>query len=63
LIDLNDAATGKDTAALVGSRWVDEADLHVGPHLPIRSASIPYEPLAEAADPMSSWSDSRPARS
>jgi uncharacterized protein (DUF169 family) len=51
LIDLNDAATGDDTAALVGSGWIGEKDLHAAPHLPMRSASIRYEPLAKATDP------------
>ena len=51
LIPLEQAASGADTAALVGSGWVAEADLMAAPSLPFRPGSITYQPLAEAEDP------------
>jgi uncharacterized protein (DUF169 family) len=51
LIPLEQAASGTDTAALVGSGWVAEADLQAAPALPFRPGSITYQPLAEAEDP------------
>jgi len=51
LIPLEQAAAGSDTAALVGSGWVDEADLKSAAALPFRPSSITYQPLADAEDP------------
>lgn len=51
LIPLAQAAVGEDTAALVGSGWVGEADLMAAPALPFAPSSITYQPLAEATDP------------
>ena len=51
LIALEQAASGADTAALVGSGWVAEADLMAAAALPFRPGSITYQPLAEAEDP------------
>jgi len=48
LIPLEQAASGADTAALVGSGWVAEEDLMNAAALPFRPASITYQPLAEA---------------
>jgi len=48
LIPLEQAASGADTAALVGSGWVAEKDLMNAAALPFRPASITYQPLAEA---------------
>jgi uncharacterized protein (DUF169 family) len=48
LIDLEAAAAGDDTAALLGSGWVGRSDLANAPHLPFRPQIIRYEPLAEA---------------
>jgi uncharacterized protein (DUF169 family) len=48
LIDLEAAAAGDDTAALLGSGWVGESDLANAPHLRFRPQIIRYEPLAEA---------------
>jgi uncharacterized protein (DUF169 family) len=48
LIDLEAAAAGDDTAALLRSGWVGESDLANTPHLPFRPQIICYEPLAEA---------------
>jgi uncharacterized protein (DUF169 family) len=50
LISLEQAASGADTAALVGSGWVDEADLTAAATLPFRPSLITYQPLAEAED-------------
>lgn len=51
LIPLEQAAAGEDTAALVGSGWVGEADLKNAAALPFRPSSITYQPLAEAQNP------------
>lgn len=51
LIPLEQAAAGADTAALVGSGWVGEADLIAAAALPFRPSSITYQPLAEADNP------------
>ena len=51
LIPLEQAASGADTAALVGSGWVGEADLMAAAALPFRPSSITYQPLADAEDP------------
>ena len=51
LIPLEAATAGADTAALVASGWVGEADLTAAPTLPFAPASITYQPLAEAKDP------------
>ncbi|HEX7824593.1 MAG TPA: DUF169 domain-containing protein, partial [Mycobacterium sp.] len=51
LISLEQAAGGADTAALVGSGWVGEADLVAAAALPFRPSSITYQPLTEAQDP------------
>lgn len=51
LIPLAQAAAGDDTAALVGSGWVGEADLVAAPALPFKPSSVTYQPLADAADP------------
>jgi uncharacterized protein (DUF169 family) len=51
LIPLEKAAVGEDTAALVGSGWVGEADLKAAAALPFSPFSITYQPLAEANDP------------
>jgi uncharacterized protein (DUF169 family) len=51
LIPLEQAAAGQDTAALVGSGWVGEADLKIAAALPFRPSSITYQPLAEAQNP------------
>jgi uncharacterized protein (DUF169 family) len=48
LIDLEAAATGDDTAALLRSGWVGESDLVNAPHLRFRPEIIRYEPLAES---------------
>jgi uncharacterized protein (DUF169 family) len=48
LISLADAAAGEDTAALVGSGWVTEADLGGAPRVAATPAAITYEPLDEA---------------
>jgi uncharacterized protein (DUF169 family) len=45
LIDLQAAAAGEDTAALLASGWVGESDLASAPHLPFRPQIIRYEPL------------------
>ena len=51
LIPLDQAASGADTAALVGSGWVAEEDLMNAAALPFQPGSITYQPLAEAEDP------------
>jgi len=51
LIPLEQAASGADTAALVGSGWVAEEDLMNAAALPFRPSSITYQPLAEAKNP------------
>jgi uncharacterized protein (DUF169 family) len=62
LIGLTDAAGGEDTAALVASGWVAEADLLAAPHLKAAPGAITYEPLETAGDPdvvlmrLSPWS-------
>ncbi|QHE72422.1 DUF169 domain-containing protein [Rhodococcus sp. WAY2] len=48
LIPLEQAAAGADTAALVGSGWVGEADLMAAATLPFRPSTISYQPLAGA---------------
>jgi uncharacterized protein (DUF169 family) len=48
LIDLEAAAAGDDTAALLSSGWVGESELANAPHLPFRPQKICYEPLAGA---------------
>jgi len=50
-VSLDQAASGEDTAALVGSGWVTEADLGSAPHVAAAPAAITYEPLDEAEDP------------
>lgn len=47
-IPLEQAAGGADTAALVGSGWVAEADLMAAAKLPSEPKSITYQPLVEA---------------
>jgi uncharacterized protein (DUF169 family) len=47
-ISLAQAAAGEDTAALVASGWVGEADLGNAPHVAATPAAITYEPLDEA---------------
>jgi uncharacterized protein (DUF169 family) len=51
LIPLEQAAAGADTAALVGSGWVGEADLMAAAALPFRPSSITYQPLEDAVNP------------
>jgi uncharacterized protein (DUF169 family) len=51
LIPLARAAAGDDTAALVGSGWVGEADLAAAAALPFTPTSITYQPLADAEQP------------
>jgi uncharacterized protein (DUF169 family) len=51
LIPIQQAAAGTDTAALVGSGWVSEADLVAAAALPFRPSSITYQPLADAENP------------
>lgn len=51
LISLVEAAAGEDTAALVGSGWVTDADLGNAPRVAATPAAITYEPLDEAEDP------------
>jgi uncharacterized protein (DUF169 family) len=48
LIPLAEAATGDDTAALLGSGWVTEDDLVGAPRVAAVPAAITYEPLDEA---------------
>lgn len=50
-IPLEQAASGADTAALVGSGWVSEADLTATPAIPSTPASVTYEPLTDASSP------------
>jgi len=50
-IPLERAAVGEDTAALVGSGWVTEADLAGAPHVAATPAAITYGPLDDAEDP------------
>lgn len=50
LISLADAAAGQDTAKLVASGWVTDADLASAPSVTTRPAAITYEPLDEAED-------------
>lgn len=47
-LPLADAAAGTDTAALVGSGWVTEADLAGAPSVATTPAAISYERLDEA---------------
>jgi uncharacterized protein (DUF169 family) len=49
-VSLEEAAPGEDTAALVGSGWVTEADLGRAPSIASAPAAITYEPLEEAED-------------
>jgi uncharacterized protein (DUF169 family) len=51
LISLAQAAAGEDTAALVGSGWVTDADLAGAPAVATTPAANTYEPLEEADDP------------
>lgn len=51
LIPIERAAAGEDTAALVGSGWVAEADLMAAAALPFTPTAITYQPLAHAKDP------------
>lgn len=51
LIPIEQAAAGDDTAALLESGWVTEADLATAAALPFTPATITYQPLAEAGDP------------
>jgi uncharacterized protein (DUF169 family) len=48
---LEAAASGQDTAALVGSGWVTAADLASAPHIPFRPNQVTYEPLSQAQKP------------
>src|SRR5213080_788946 len=48
LISLERAAAGEDTAALVASGWVTEADLVNAPTVAAAPAAITYEPLDKA---------------
>jgi uncharacterized protein (DUF169 family) len=50
LISPEQAAAGADTAALVGSGWVGEADLMAAAALPFRPSLISYQPLPEAEE-------------
>jgi uncharacterized protein (DUF169 family) len=50
LISLPEAAAARDTAALVGSGWVTEADLAGAPAVATAPAAITYDPLDEAQD-------------
>lgn len=50
LISLEQAASGADTAALVGNGWVGEADLMAAAVLPFRPSLITYQPLGDAED-------------
>lgn len=45
------AASGADTAALVGSGWVTGADLALAPHIPFHPTQVTYEPLGQAEHP------------
>jgi uncharacterized protein (DUF169 family) len=47
-IPLAEAASGEDTAALVGSGWVSETDLVDAPSVEHTPAAITYEPLQQA---------------
>jgi uncharacterized protein (DUF169 family) len=47
---LADAAAGADTAALVGSGWVSEADLVAASSIPYTPAAVSYAPLRDVAD-------------
>ena len=49
-ISLAEAAGGEDTAALVGTGWVTEADLAGARSVACTPAAITYEPLHEAED-------------
>ena len=51
LISLDQAASGSDTAALVGSGWISEQDLVSAAALPFAPASVTYEPLETATEP------------
>ncbi|MFE2060954.1 DUF169 domain-containing protein [Streptomyces sp. NPDC059467] len=51
LTDLDTAASGADTAALISSGWIAQADFASVAHLAVRPTSIRYEPLSEAAGP------------
>jgi uncharacterized protein (DUF169 family) len=51
LISLTDALAGQDTAALVASGWVAEADLAGVASVESGPVAITYEPLAEAEEP------------
>lgn len=50
-VPLEQAAAGADTAALVGSGWVTEADLMAAPAVPVTPSAVIYQPLAEATEP------------
>jgi uncharacterized protein (DUF169 family) len=49
-ISLAEAAGGEDTASLVGSGWVTEADLAGAPSVAHAPGAITYEPLREAEE-------------
>lgn len=50
-IPLEQAAAGADTAALLASGWVGEADLMGAAALPFTPAQVTYEPLSQAKSP------------
>ncbi|RZT85779.1 uncharacterized protein (DUF169 family) [Pseudonocardia sediminis] len=50
-LDLEDAAAGADTAALLASGWVTGDDLAAAPRLATRPTAIRYEPFDGAAAP------------
>jgi uncharacterized protein (DUF169 family) len=50
LISLAAAAAGEDTAALLGSGWITEADLATAPRVATVPAAITYAPLDDASD-------------
>jgi hypothetical protein len=58
LIELAEAASGEDTAALVASGWVTEAALAGAPAVATTPAAITYEPLDEPRIPTSCSSGS-----
>ena len=45
-----EAAAGEDTAALVGTGWVSEADLIAAPSIPHTPAAVSYAPLGDVAE-------------
>lgn len=50
-IPLGQAAAGADTAALLASGWVGEADLIGAAALPFTPSQVTYEPLSQAKSP------------